>query len=71
MDFPEGQFWKDIATNSPYQEGTIEQEYNRLTEEHHRDNPDLRKQINTSKVVYKFSPKESNQTYRKENAKKD
>ena len=32
MDFPEGQFDKEIETNSPYEEEVFEQEYNRPTE---------------------------------------
>ena len=38
MDFSEGQFHKEIETNSPYQEKVVEQEFNRQTEKYHRDN---------------------------------
>ena len=44
MDFPKGQFDKEIETNSVYQEETIEQEYNRPTgKKHYRDGSELRK----------------------------
>ena len=39
LELPEGYTEKDIETNSPNQEVT-EQEYNRSTEKHYKDNPE-------------------------------
>ena len=58
--FSEGQFDKEISHNSAYQEDAFEQKYNRSKEIHYRDSPELGKQINRSKVVHKFLPKQSN-----------
>ena len=45
MDFPEGQFDKEIETNFPYQEEAMEQEYSRPKEKHDRDSPELRQKL--------------------------
>ena len=55
--FPEGQYDKEIGSNSPHQEEAIEQECNRPTEKHYSGSPGLRQQINTSEVVHTFLPR--------------
>ena len=39
----------------------IEQEHNRPNEIHYRDSPELRQQVNTSKVVQRFLPRQTDQ----------
>ena len=52
LEFPEGQIEKDIDTNSPYQEEIIEQKYNRQADKYYRDNQELRRQVNASKMIH-------------------
>ena len=61
LEFQEGQVEQNIGTNYPYQEETIEQEYNRSTEKHYKDSPELKGQIKTSKVIHKLLPKQTGQ----------
>ena len=73
--FPESQIGKDIEINFSQQEEIIKQEYNRPPYKHQRDNPELRRQINTNKVVHTFLAgqtdlNQNNKTYRKENIKR-
>ena len=56
VNFPEGQLDIEIKTNFSYQDEAIEQEYTRPKEKHHRHNPDLKQQINTSEVLHTFLP---------------
>ena len=61
VDFesPEGQIEKDIEKHLPIKEEIIDEEYNRLTNKHFRDKPESKRQINASKVVHTFLPKQT------------
>ena len=50
---------QDIETNSPHQKEIIKQEYNRPTEKHYKDSPELKTEISTSKALHKLLPKET------------
>ena len=58
LEFSEGQADHNTETNSPYKEDIIDQEYSRPAEKHSKDSPELRRWVNTSKVVCKFLPKQ-------------
>ena len=58
--FSEGQVEEHIKTNSPYQEEIIEEEYNRPTDNHYNNNSELKRYLNTSKMVHEFLQNQTN-----------
>ena len=59
LEFLEGQVEHDIEMDSPYQEGIIEQQHKRPAEKHYKDRPEFKRHVNTSKVINKLSPKQT------------
>ena len=59
LEFSEGHTERDIETNYPNQNEVIKKEYNRPTDKHFKDNPKSKRQVNISKVIHKFLPKQT------------